>query len=66
MHANQREVVAQWIQARAAERDAPALLWALEAVVQGLLQCYPAETGPDAVWGVIRRLLGPERRDPES
>lgn len=58
--ADPRTIVAQWIEARGQERDAPALSWVLQRAGSALLRCYPAGQGRDALWGLFRTIAGPE------
>ena len=57
---NEREIVSCWIAERTEDRDAPALTWALQRTVQGLLQCFPPGQGKDVVWGAVRLMIGEE------
>lgn len=42
MESDIRTQIAEWIEARAREKDAPALTWLLQRSVHGLLRCYPS------------------------
>lgn len=52
------EPVLLWIEARAREREAPALIRVLEATARALLQCYPPGQGNDIVWAAVRTAIG--------
>lgn len=59
-----REAVARWIAERAQERDADALSWLIQQAAAALLDCYPPGQGRAVLWGLFRRMAGPEGARP--
>lgn len=56
-----RTVIAQWIEQKRQERDAPALAGVIQDAARALLVCYPADQGRDALWALFRSIAGPEK-----
>lgn len=54
-------LVAQWIDRQREERNADAPAWCLQRTAWSLLACYPSGQGQDVLWGLVRRIAGPER-----
>ena len=54
------EAVARFIEDAMQRRDTDALRGVIERAASALLRCYPPDRGPDILWGVFRRIAGPE------
>lgn len=55
-----REAIGRWIEEQRGERNTDALRWLIQQATLALLACYPAGTGREVLWGLLRIVAGPE------